>query len=319
MMKHRLRADLDQQIADKVQQKKELDDENKLFYQKEDSELQHWRDAEKKRLGDRRSAAVQARKNMEAVANVERQARSEELRRKKEEERAMVQEVVREIERDNEKLQEKKNEHKRDMEKLLEEVAVERTRREEAARVQRHKEIEVAQEYQRKLEREAAKKEADNKERLERIDKAGSINSLREAPRGEAPSPRANPADYKANGESRAKARQEWAEEQREIVEKQRRLEKKNCDFLMSQMQEKERTKAKFVVQKQDEAQQIVKDAARANNMEVQRSEERRMKNVRHREVIQAQISEHSQAPQPHTSTSMTAAELAMNRQMLTA
>merc|ERR1719387_195845 len=137
------------------------------------------------------------------------------------------------------------------------------------------------------------------------------MNFAGEVVKGEAPSPKTSPKDYLVNAESRAKARQEWAEEERGLAEKDRKLNAKHRSVLMAQIQEKESLKASAFAQKQDEAQQIVKDAARLCNVEVQRSQERRMKNVRHQEVLQAQMSEHSQA-QPHTASALTATELTM-------
>lgn len=310
-MKKNTRAELDLQIKQRDQREKEQKLEELTHFKAQQLELEQWADMETDREEQRRDKAATMKKEREEQVMLNRKLREEEIRKRKQEEKDLVEKIAIELEKEKQRLADEKQKKKMHMNKILHESEEERRVKALKAKEDSKAEVERTRAFQERLDDqdEAKRKEAEKKEEEQKQNllKMKAVMEAQIADNGAADQKLAEIQKREADG--RANAIMQHREDRLKEMRQQ------NQAFLFQQMEEKR-------IRKEEEAvlTQLNADLAGAENrafldMEKQRSTSRRERNVAHRKLLEKQIAENQALEE--RKDALSTHELALNKQVL--
>jgi len=306
----KIRLELEEQIREKERKEALKKIEDKANFHRMEEELAKWKESEDLAIQEQKKAALEVKKDREVQVACYKRLRDEEKMEKLEQDRRFVKKAQAELEEEQTLAAEKKKRQKDAMYGLLREWEEGRAAREEAEKVKRAEEKKKVKEYQQMLEDQ---EERNRQARPPPRQPAGEYSPPDKAQRRREEK-RRDEMMMKVVKEANKKA----AEEQQRKNEQRSVDLQHNQEFLFSQMHERDAKKREELEQR-DRQKQIVQDETREYmEIEKQRIEQRRMKNIQHRLELEKQISMKKASPKVlNAEDTMSQAERAINRILL--
>merc|ERR1712014_211935 len=97
-LQRKLRMDLDQQVAEKEQKKTDALDEERRYHQNSLMELERWKEQEQAREEEKHEKIMREKADRDAQLQYEKQLKSQEEQKRKDEESDLVEKIVNEME-----------------------------------------------------------------------------------------------------------------------------------------------------------------------------------------------------------------------------
>lgn len=309
-MKQQMRAELDRQVEEQKTRKAQQKAEEQKWFQNQCEEWDQWHDMEKAKKQMEFERATVMKHAREEQVIMERQIKAAERKKKKDEDDELVEKIAIELEKENKAAEQKKQKNKEAMFKLLQESTEQARAKEVKKKKDNEAEIENMKEYNKVLDAQddKRKKEAEvrKEKQVELSEKMKVIVAQQQATKGDLDQQLAN--RQKAEADARAVAALQHKEE------RLREMRHANQAFLFQQMAEKQDRRNADKEMKQLQAEILEAEMASYLQIEKQRSQDRRSKNVEHRLELQSQIAQRKAEP---GRDAMSASELAMNKQVL--
>lgn len=272
-------------------------------------ELERWKQQEQAREEEKHEKIQKEKADRDAQMTYEKELKSQETQKRKDEEASLVEKIVTEMEQEQRRFEKKKEQTKKQMRKVFEENMEDQRKRNEEKKRAMEEEAERMKEYNRILDEQEEQRAEELAQRMER--QANLMKKLQE----NVDSAKKGAGD---NDAQRAAAQQE--EQDRHFFEaenvKQNRLAQmrlENQAYLLKQMEEKDGRKGEEKYLQHIQAQILEKDTEEYNMIEKQKVIDRKVRNVEHRKDIERQMEYKQRQSVPEMSSS----EIQMNRPLL--
>jgi len=308
-LQRKLKSDLDQQVMEKRKKRADGDEEERRYHNNSMLELDHWKMAEQTREEERHQKLMKEKRDRDEQLNFERHLKSEEMQKKKDEESFLVQKIVNEMEAEQKRFERKKAQTKKSMKKVFDENMEDQKQRNEAKQQSMEREAAQMREYNRILDEQEEQRANELAARMERQ------NSLMKELQANVAQVQKGAGD---NDAQRAAAQQEEmdrhffdAENMKQQRLKQLRLE--NQQYLMKQMGERDMKKDDERELQDIQAQILQHDTREYNEIERQKTIDKRQRALEHRRDIEKQMETRHLSTVPE----MSEAEIAMNKPLL--
>jgi hypothetical protein len=308
-MQHRLRMDLDKQVADQRRKKLMQREEEKRYFSNQMVEIEQWKVMEVEREKEVKAKNIKEKIDRDEQLAFEKRRRDAELVKTEAEEKALVEKIQREMAQEKARAATKKIQQKEAMMRIMVENVEENKIKEAGREKQAALEIEGMREYNKILDQQ----EADRAEKLEqRIARQKMLmDKMKETVQKQQSGANAEDARRALKQKEEADARAIEMERNKEAKLRQMRLETQ--DFLFAQMDEKEGRKEQAYELKRLQAHILDADTKEYGEMEKARAVERKRQNLEHRIELDAQMA-YKRAQKSFT---MSDNEVHMNRQLL--
>lgn len=308
-MQHRLRLDLDKQVADQRRKKQKQREEEKRYFANQMVEIEQWKKMEAEREVEVKQKNIKEKIDRDEQLDFERRRRDKELVKQEAEEKALVEKIRREMDQEKARALTKKVQQKEAMMRIMAENVAEREIKDAAKEKQAALEIEGMREYNRILDQQEATRAAELESRIAR--QKTLMDKMKETVQREQGSKNEEDARRALKQKEEADARAIEMERNKEAKLRQMRLETQ--DFLFAQMDEKEGRKEQAYELKRLQAHILDADTKEYTEMEKARALERRRQNVEHRIELDEQIAR----KRAELKFTMSDAEVNMNKQLL--
>merc|ERR1719428_2810367 len=224
---------------------------------------------------------------------------------------ALVEKIAREMEMEKERMELRRQQQKAAMRKVFQENLEENAMKAEQASKQQALDMEAMKEYNRILDQQ---EEMRAQELQARMDKQKALmEKMKE---------NVQKQQKKKGDEDARRAQKQKEEADQRAIEMERNKEAKlkemrheTQSFLFKQMAEKDEKKEQALELKRLQASILEADTQEYMQMEKQKSQDRRVRNIDHRIELEDQIAE--RAKEPARKYAMSGAEIKMNRQLL--
>jgi hypothetical protein len=308
-MQHRLRMDLDKQVADQRRKKLMQREEEKRYFSNQMVEIEQWKVMEVEREKEVKAKNIKEKLDRDEQLAFEKRRRDAELVKTEAEEKALVEKIQREMAQEKARAATKKIQQKEAMMRIMVENVEENKIKEAGREKQAALEIEGMREYNKILDQQ----EADRAEKLEqRIARQKMLmDKMKETVQKQQSGANAEDARRALKQKEEADARAIEMERNKEAKLRQMRLETQ--DFLFAQMDEKEGRKEQAYELKRLQAHILDADTKEYGEMEKARAVERKRQNLEHRIELDAQMA----FKRAQKSFTMSDNEVHMNRQLL--
>merc|ERR1719387_1629770 len=310
-MQQKLCLDLDRQVAEQRMKKQRQRDEEQKYFMNQLVEVEQWKEMERAKAEELKVKAFKEKRDRDEQLSYERMLKNEEVERKKEEEAALVEKIAREMEMEKERMELRRQQQKAAMKKVFQENLEENVQKEEARMKQQEADMEAMKEYNRILDQQ---EEMRAQELQARMDKQKALmEKMKENVQKQ--------QKKKGDEDARRAAKQKEEADQRAIEmerNKEAKLKEMRYDtqaFLFKQMAEKDEKKEQALELKRLQASILEADTQEYMQMEKQKSQDRRIRNIDHRVELEDQIAVRAQ--EPMRKYAMSGAEIKMNRQLL--
>lgn len=310
-LQHRLKKDLDKQIADARLKTARERDEERVYFEKQMAALGNWQDTEKVGVQGTREKATAIQKERDLQVEAQR-ARKEEERRAARQEADEIKEKVRQAEEQDRKETEERRLMRKDrIRQALEDSTNAAARRGEELRKKKEQEDKALEDYRnRMLEREQQSKE----EKQAKFAGQQQFLESNATTRAVAEKQMQDELAAKAELEQAAKnAATEATQKMKSEKLKEQRLETQRC--LLDQMRTKSDRKQKEAQDKQTLGSALEVDATKYKESEVSKNAQQRQRALDHRAELERQIS--LKMTSPKKKDAMSASEVAMNKRLL--
>lgn len=308
----KMRLDLKHQMAEKDKKKSAGAEEDKKIFWRQKAELKAWHEAEAAIAEEQKRIALEVRQEREIQNAVVNAIRDDEKRKKLQEDDQLVKRAAEGLEEEKRQLLAKKNQQRDAMANLMAEWEQDRKTREDEKKQQATEEKVKVAEYQRMLD--------DQEERNRQ-----SIPPAR-MPMGVYSPP--NKAERRKEERARDEqmmslvraANAKAAEAEMRKAELKTTERHANQEFLFMQMRDRETTRKQKDDDMQKQKDMVEAETAEFMEVEKQRVEHQRMKNIQHRLELEKQIDSRkasSRATKRQNEDMMSAAEVAINRHLL--
>lgn len=307
-----MRQDLQKQMVEKDVKKAEGAEEDKKIFWRQKAELKAWHEAESAIVEEQKKVALEVRQERVIQSAVVTAIREDERQKKLQEDDQLVKRAAEGLEEEKKAALAKKNQQREAMSSLIAEWEQDRKNRDEQKKQQANYEKDKVNEYQKMLD--------DQEERNRQ-----NIVPAR-MPMGTYSPP--NKAERRKEERVRdeqmmllvRKANAKAAEAEMRKTEQKNTERHANQEFLFTQIRERDasRKQGEDDVKKQKE--RVEAEAAEYMEVEKQRVEHQRMKNIQHRLELEKQIESKkppSRFKKRHNEDLMSAAEVAINWHLL--
>merc|ERR1712139_310865 len=233
------------------------------------------------------------------------------LQRKKDEEAALVEKIAREMEMEKERMEMRRLQQKQAMKKVFAENLEENAQKEEARMRQQELDMEAMKEYNRILAQQEEMRAQELQARMDKqkalMEKMKDNVQKQQQKKGDEDARRA--AKQKEEADARA------IEMERNKEAKLKEMRHETQAFLFKQMAEKDEKKEQALELKRLQASILEADTQEYMQMEKQKSQDRKVRNIEHRIELEEQIAD--RAKEVVRKYAMSGAEIKMNRQLL--
>jgi len=310
-MQQKLRLDLDRQVADQRMKKQRQRDEEQKYFMNQLVEVEQWKEIERAKADELKIKAHKEKRDRDEQLHYERMLKEEEVNRKKVEESQLVEKISSEMEMEKERMEMRRQQQKTAMKKVFQENLEENAVKAEQTMRQQELDMEAMKEYNRILDQQ---EEMRAQELQGRMDKQKALmEKMKENVQKQQKKKGDEDARRAAKQKEEADARAIEMERNKECKLKEMRHDTQS--FLFKQMAEKDEKKEQAMELKRLQASILEADTQEYMQMEKQKSNDRRHRNVEHRILLEDQIGE--RAKEPARKYAMSGAEVKMNRQLL--
>jgi len=310
-MQQKLRLDLDRQVAEQRMKKQRQRDEEQKYFMNQLVEVEQWKEMERAKAEELKIKAHKEKRDRDEQLQYERMLKSEEVERKKEEEAALVEKIAREMEMEKERMELRRQQQKAAMKKVFQENAEENMQKEEARMKQQEADMEAMKEYNRILDQQEEMRAQELQARMDKqkalMEKMKENVQKQQKKKGDEDARRADKQKQEAD--------QRAIEMERNKEAKLKEMRHDTQSFLFKQMAEKDEKKEQALELKRLQASILEADTQEYMQMEKQKSQDRKVRNIEHRIELEEQIAE--RAKEPARKYAMSGAEINMNRQLL--
>jgi hypothetical protein len=310
-MQQKLRLDLDRQFADQRMKKQRQREEEQKYFMNQLVEVEQWKEMERAKVEELKIKAQKEKRDRDEQLQYERMLKDEEKQRKKEEEAALVDKIAREMEMEKERMEKRKEQQKAAMKKVFQENLEENVLKEEQRLRQQELDNEAMKEYNRILDQQEEMRAQELQARMDKqkalMEKMKENVQKQQQKKGDEDARRA--AKQKEEADARA------IEMERNKEAKLKEMRHETQSFLFKQMSEKDEKKEQALELKRLQASILEADTQEYMQMEKQKSNDRRLRNIEHRIELEDQIAD--RAKEVVRKYAMSGAEVKMNRQLL--
>merc|ERR1712216_33743 len=308
-MQHRLRMDLDKQVADQRRKKLMQREEEKRYFANQMVEIEQWKVMEVEREKEVKAKNIKEKIDRDEQLAFEKRRRDAELVKVEAEEKALVEKIKREMEQEKARAITKKIQQKEAMMRIMAENIEENKIKAVAKEKQAALEIEGMREYNKILDQQEASRAEELEMRIAR--QKLLMDKMKETVQKQQSNANAEDARRALKQKEEADARAIEMERNKEAKLRQMRLETQ--DFLFAQMDEKEGRKEQAYELKRLQAHILDADTKEYGEMEKARALERKRQNVEHKIELDAQMA----FKRAQKSFKMSDNEVNMNKQLL--
>jgi len=304
-VKAKLRNQLDKQVVERQNQKQQLVEDEKKYYDNLLIELDEWKIQEKEKEEEFHKKMQQEKASRDEQFFAEQKKKAEEKEKIRLEEERIVKQVVEEIAADRKAQEKKKEKEKKAILKVFKENMKEKREREALADEARGKDLEEQKNNIKLMEEQAAQRASESAERdarqKEMIDKMKEQVFAQQAAAGK-------------EDAIRARAQQDEAENRACTIDKMKKeklqlMRQDTQSFLFQQMAEKENRKQETEKLKDLHSAVYKADGDEYRMMEEEKVKNRQQRNMENRQELEKQI----EARKASKKKQMSSSEISMN------
>jgi len=272
-------------------------------------ELDRWKHTEKARAEEVKNKLLRERKDRDEQLAYERKLKAEAVNQKKAEEAQLVEKVVTEMEQEQVRYEKKKEEVRKSMRKVFEENAEEQIKRSKEKKVKQEQELASMREYNRILDEQEEQRAEELKIRMARQkDLMAKLQDGVDRQKQEA-----GDNDARRAAQQQEEMDRHYAEAEKMKQSRLKQLRFETQAYLFKQMAEKDSRKDDDKDLQNIQAQILARDTEEYNEIEHEKTTNKKIRNYEHRKELEEQIAIKAQQRVPR----MSEQEVKINRQLL--